>query len=204
MENPKSTLLRRILFAGLILIAAAGLGAYALTRTCCAPSGVGMPLVGGPFSLVDHNNRAVTEKTYAGKPMLVFFGFTYCPDVCPTELQVMAEALKQMGDKGRDIQPIFVSVDTDRDTPDVLKSYVANFGDQFVGLTGSPEQIAAMARTYKVFFEKKEDKNAPDQYSMDHSSTLYLMGADGNFVKHFNYTTDAAGLAKGLALALGR
>jgi cytochrome oxidase Cu insertion factor (SCO1/SenC/PrrC family) len=202
MENAKPVLLRRILFGGLMLIAAAAIAAYALMSQ--APSrGVGTPQVGGPFTMVDHTGQAVSEKTYLGKPMLMFFGFTYCPDVCPTELQVIAAALEQLGPKAADIQPIFVSIDPARDTPAVMKDYVANFGTQFIGLTGTPEQVAAMAKTYKVFFEKRENATAPDQYLMDHSSTIYLMGADGKFLKHFSYTTDAKVLADGIGDALG-
>jgi protein SCO1 len=201
MENAKPVFLRRLLFAGLMLIAAAAIAAYALMSQ--PPSrGVGTPDVGGPFSMVDHTGQVVSEKTYLGKPMLMFFGFTYCPDVCPTELQVMAAALETLGEQGKDIQPVFVSVDPARDTPEVMKSYVENFGPRFIGLTGTMEQVAAMAKTYKVFFEKQEDATAPDQYLMDHSSTIYLMGADGKFLKHFSYTTDAAKLADGLREAL--
>jgi cytochrome oxidase Cu insertion factor (SCO1/SenC/PrrC family) len=206
MENQKSgdqkTLLKRMLFAGLMLVIAAAIAAYALLSTGRVPSGSGTPLVGGPFSMVDHTGRNVTEKTYAGKPMLLFFGFTYCPDVCPTELQVMAAALEQLGNKGAEIQPIFVSIDPARDTPDVLKAYVENFGPSFIGLTGTPEQVAAMAQTYKVFFEKRENKEAPDNYLMDHSSIIYLMGRDGKYLRHFSYTTDAAKLVEGLVEAL--
>lgn len=204
MENHKSRLLRRMLFAGVMLVLAAGIAAYALMSIRNGPTGVGTPLVGGPFSMVDHLGREVTEKSYAGKPMLVFFGFTYCPDVCPTELQVMAAALEQLGESGADIQPIFVSVDPARDTPDVMKAYVENFGPRFVGLTGSPEQVAAMAKTYKVFFEKRENKAAPDTYLMDHSSIIYLMGVDGKYLRHFSYTVDAAKLAEGIAEGLRR
>jgi cytochrome oxidase Cu insertion factor (SCO1/SenC/PrrC family) len=201
MENANPVFLRRLLFAGLMLIAAAAIAAYALMSQ--PPSrGLGTPDVGGPFTMVDHTGQSVSEKTYLGKPMLMFFGFTYCPDVCPTELQVMAAALETLGEQGKDIQPVFVSVDPARDTPEVMKSYVENFGPRFIGLTGTMEQVAAMAKTYKVFFEKQEDAAAPDQYLMDHSSTIYLMGADGKFLKHFSYTTDAAKLADGLREAL--
>lgn len=204
MENQKSQLLRRMLFAGVLLMLAAGLAAYALMSTRGGPTAIGTPLVGGPFSMVDHTGRSVSEKTYAGKPMLLFFGFTYCPDVCPTELQVMAAALTQLGEKGSDVQPIFVSIDPARDTPEVIKAYVENFGPRLVGLTGTTEQVAAMAKTYKVFFEKRENKSAPDSYLMDHSAIIFLMGGDGKYLRHFNYTTDAAKLAEGIAEALKR
>jgi cytochrome oxidase Cu insertion factor (SCO1/SenC/PrrC family) len=201
MENAKPVLLRRILFAGLMLIAAAAIAVYALMSQPPLRS-VGTPDVGGPFTMVDHSGQTVSEKTYLGKPMLLFFGFTYCPDVCPTELQVMAAALESMGDAGSEIQPIFVSIDPARDTPEVMKAYVENFGPRFIGLTGTAEQVGIMAKAYKVFFEKQPNEAAPDQYLMDHSSTIYLMGADGKFLKHFSYTTDAAKLADGLRAAL--
>lgn len=199
-----ATTTRRIAFASIVLIIAAAIGAYALMSSPNYKKSFGEALVGGPFTMVNQSGETVTEKTYAGKPMLLFFGYTYCPDVCPTELQVMAEALRQLGAKGSDIQPIFVSVDPARDTPETLKAYVANFGEQFIGLTGSPEQLAAMAQGYRVFYQKVDNKDAPDAYLMDHSSIIYLMGPDGKFLKHFTYSTDAKALAEGIAAALGR
>jgi cytochrome oxidase Cu insertion factor (SCO1/SenC/PrrC family) len=168
------------------------------------PTGSGTALVGGPFVMVNHKGEAVTERTYLGKPMLLFFGFTYCPDVCPTELQVMAAALTELGKTGQDIQPIFVTVDPERDTPDVMAAYVSNFGDRFIGLTGTPTQVAEMAQVYKVFYAKVENKDDPKNYQMDHSAIIYLMGSDGKFLKHFSYSTDAKALAEGLKQALGR
>jgi protein SCO1/2 len=151
-------------------------------------------LVGGPFSLTDQDGRKVSEKDFLGRHMLVFFGFTYCPDICPTELQVMMAALDAMGPQGDQIQPVFVSIDPERDTPEVLKSYVGNFGARLVGLTGTPDEIAAVAKAYRVYYAKAGDQTSPDSYLMDHSSIIYLMGPDGRFVKHFPYTTDVAKL----------
>jgi cytochrome oxidase Cu insertion factor (SCO1/SenC/PrrC family) len=195
---------RRIAFAAIILLIAAGIGVYALMSSPQGPRSSGEALVGGPFTMVNQKGETVTEKSFAGKPMLLFFGYTYCPDICPTELQVMAEALSQLGDKGADIQPILVSVDPTRDTPQVLADYVANFGPQFVGLTGTAEQVKAMADTYRVFYAKVENKTDASAYLMDHSSIIYLMGPDGKFLKHFTYSTDAKALAEGIAAALGR
>jgi protein SCO1/2 len=197
-------LTRRIAFAAIMLLAAAAIAAYALMSGPRGTQSTGEALIGGPFTMVNHKGETVTEKTFAGKPMLLFFGYTWCPDVCPTELQVMAEALRQLGDRGRDIQPILVSVDPARDTPKVLGEYVVNFGEQFVGLTGTAEQVKAMADAYRVFYARVENKDTPDAYLMDHSSIIYLMGADGKFLKHFTYSTDAKALAEGLAKALGR
>lgn len=165
-------------------------------------TGTGTALVGGPFTMVNQRGETVTEKTYAGKYMLVFFGFTFCPDVCPTELQVMTAALAQLGPAATNIVPILVSVDPARDTPEVLKSYVENFSPTLQGLTGSAEQVAAMAKVYRVFYARAENAKNPADYTMDHSSIIYLMGPDGKFLKHFSYTTDAAALAAGLKAAL--
>lgn len=202
--NSPHTLTRRIAVAAVIILAAAALGTYALMSRPHGPVSTGEALVGGPFTLVNQKGETVTAQSFAGKPMLLFFGYTYCPDVCPTELQVMAEALKQLGDKGKDIQPILVSIDPARDTPEVLASYVSNFGEQFVGLTGTPEQVKVIADAYRVFYAKVENKDDPAAYLMDHSSIIYLMGTDGKFLKHFTYSTDAKALADGIAAALGR
>jgi protein SCO1/2 len=197
-------LTRRIAYAAVMLIAAAAIAAYALMGSPQGQRSTGEALIGGPFTMVRHTGETVTEKSFAGKPMLLFFGYTFCPDVCPTELQVMAEALRQLGDKGRDIQPILVTIDPSRDTPQVLAQYVVNFGEQFIGLTGAPEQVKQIADAYRVFYAKVENKDSPGNYLMDHSSIIYLMGADGTFLKHFTYSTDAAALADGIAKALGR
>jgi len=203
-STDQTQLARRILFAGLMLIAAASIAAYALMSSPQKPAGLGEAFVGGPFTMVNHRGETVTEKSFLGKPMLLFFGFTFCPDVCPTELQVMAAALDELGDKGKDIQPIFVSIDPERDKPEVMAAYVSNFGNRFIGLTGSAEQVAAIAGAYRIFYARQENKERPTDYLMDHSSIVYLMGPDGKFLKHFTYTTDAKALAQGIAEALGR
>ncbi len=192
-----------LLAATAVLAVALALAAYALfgRETDSGTAGIGKALIGGPFSLVDQNGQRVTEQDFQGKYMLVFFGYTYCPDVCPTELQVMMAALEKLGDAGKDIVPVFVSIDPERDTPQTIKSYVGNFGPRLVGLTGTPEEIAAVAKAYRVYYAKAGNKNGND-YLMDHSSIIYLMGPDGGFVKHYTYTTDAAALAGNLKEAL--
>jgi cytochrome oxidase Cu insertion factor (SCO1/SenC/PrrC family) len=191
-----------LVFGMAILLLALGLGSYALWSSRNFATGSGTALVGGPFTMVNQNGETVTEKTFLGRPMLMFFGFTFCPDICPTELQVMAQAIEQLGESGKTIQPVFVSIDPARDTPAVVKAYVENFGPQFVGLTGTPEQVDHMASTYRVFYQKQENKADPQAYLMDHSSIIYLMGADGKFLKHFTYTTDAKALSEALRKAL--
>ena len=205
IKGRKSLMPRRavLIFAAAILLLAAGLGGYAWTiRQAAQPQGSGVALVGGPFSLTDQDGRRVTEKDFLGRYMLVFFGFTYCPDICPTELQVMTAALDAMGPAAEKIQPVFVSVDPERDTPEVMKAYVANFGPRLIGLTGTPEEIAAMAKAYRVYYAKAANQNAPGDYLMDHSSIIYLMDEDGSFVKHFAYTTDVEKLTSELKKAI--
>ena len=188
-----------LIFAALVLLIAAGLGGYAwLNRHTGGSHGSGAALVGGPFTLTDHNGREVTEKTFLGKYMLVFFGFTFCPDVCPTELQVITAALDQMGPEADAIQPVFITVDPERDTPEVLKAYVGNFGPRLLGLTGTPEQVAAAAKAFRVYYAKVKNSGSAADYMMDHSTIIYLMGPDGRFAKHMTYTTDAAKLAEEL------
>ena len=193
---------QKLIFALVVLVIAAvtGLGALWLTRSLPeGPIGSGSALVGGPFTLTDHKGKRVTDQDFRGRYMLIFFGFTYCPDVCPSELQVMSAALDELGPKAEKIQPIFITIDPARDTPEAMKLYVANFHPRMVGLTGSPEDIAQVAKAYRVYYARaKGSENQPD-YLMDHSTILYLMGPDGKFVKHFTYGTDA----KGLAAALG-
>ena len=192
-----------LIVSAFIMLLATLAGSYALLFRPGATVGLGTgtALVGGPFSLTDHLGKRVTEKDFLGKYMLAFFGYTYCPDVCPTELQVMIAALEQMGPAADKIQPVFVTIDPQRDTPDVMKSYVENFSPRLVGLTGTPEEIAAMAKTFRVFYGKAGQAESPD-YLMDHSSIVYLMAPDGRFIKHFTYTTDAAALADGIASAV--
>jgi protein SCO1/2 len=157
-----------------------------------------LPAIGGPFSLVDQTGAAVTEATYQGRYRLMFFGYTFCPDVCPTALSTVSAALDKLSAGQRKmIVPIFVTVDPSRDTPPVMKDYVSAFGPGIVGLTGSEEQVAAVAKSFKVYAAKVKGEK-PGEYSMDHSAILYLMGPDGRFLAHFPHGTSADDLAAGL------
>ncbi|HUR42512.1 MAG TPA: SCO family protein [Aestuariivirga sp.] len=191
------------LIAAVILLLALVIGATALVFQGGGkgPISIGEALIGGPFSLTDQNGRRVSEKDFLGKYMLVFFGYTYCPDICPTELQVMTEALREMGPRADAIQPVFISFDPERDTPETLKAYVENFSPRLIGLTGSEQEIARAAKAYRVYYRKVEGGGATD-YLMDHSSIIYLMGPNGKFVRHFSYSTDAKALAEALASAI--
>ena len=144
--------------------------------------------IGGPFTLVDHTGRTVTEETFAGRPTLIYFGFTYCPDICPTSLQVMAAALDRLTPEQRaQVQPLLITVDPERDTPEALAAYVQSpaFPDNLLGLTGSEEQIREAARAYRVYYARVEDDGTLAEYTMDHSSLIYLMGRNGEFVEVF-------------------
>ena len=158
----------------------------------------GKPKVGGPFELIDHTGKAVTNADFAGKYMLMFFGFTFCPDVCPTELQVITSALEELGPVADKIQPLFVTIDPARDTPEAMAQYVAHFHPSFIGLSGSSEQIAKVAKAYRVYYKRVEDPNSAAEYTMDHSAVVYLMGPDGAFVKHYGGATSPEAMAKSL------
>ena len=142
----------------------------------------GGPVVGGPFSLVDGDGHTVSDRDFRGKYMLVYFGYTYCPDVCPTTLNAVAEARDKLGKQADRRQPLFITIDPRRDTPAVIKQYTAAFTPRLLGLTGTPAQIAAAAKEYHVYYAEHRTGPGPDDYSMDHSSILYLMGPNGRFI----------------------
>lgn len=149
----------------------------------------GKALVGGSFKLTDETGKQVTDKDYAGRYTLVFFGYTSCPDICPASLQLISAVLGNLGAKADRITPIFISVDPERDTPQKLGEYVKNFDPRIVGLTGTPEEVAAVAKAYKVYYRKVPNPDSPANYAMDHTSILYVMGPDGSYLTHFTPTT---------------
>lgn len=160
---------------------------------------IGVATVGGPFTLTDHRGKRVSDADFRGRYMLVFFGFTFCPDVCPTALQVSAAALDKLGPKAERVAPVFISVDPERDTPEAMARYVESFHPRLVGLTGSAEEIAAVAKSYRVYYRKAKDDKSAAGYTMDHSSIVYLMGPDGKFITHFTHTTSVDAMAAGIA-----
>ncbi len=162
--------------------------------------------IGGPFTLVDQTGATVTDEDFRGRPMLVFFGFTYCPDVCPFTMQALAQALDQLGDDGDIFQTVFISVDPERDTPEQLASYVASngFPENVVGLTGSPDAIRAAADAYRADYDViADDPNASD-YLIEHTSVVYLMDADGRFVEPFTHASTPDEIATRLRNYLDR
>jgi len=161
------------------------------------------PAIGGPFSLTDQTGKTVTERDFQGRYMLIFFGYTYCPDVCPTTLSTVAGALDKLGPAfAAKLVPIFITIDPERDTPAVMKTYVEAFSPAIQGLTGSPDDIAKVARAFKVYAAKVKG-DSPEHYTMDHSAILYLMGPDGRFIAHFTHGISAEDLMAGLKKYIG-
>ncbi|MGH6829447.1 MAG: SCO family protein [Rhizomicrobium sp.] len=156
----------------------------------------GRMAVGGPYALTDQNGHLRSSADFAGHYQLIYFGYTFCPDVCPTTLALMAAALDKMGaDKNR-IVPIFITVDPDRDKPSVMKKYLAAFGPRFVGLTGTRSEIAKVEREYHVFAQRQP--LASGNYAMSHSSVIYLLGPDGRLVSVYDNLASPEDLAKAL------
>jgi len=177
-----------LLFAGACAVIAVALIAVTLVLINRPAAGLqpgevvttGQADIGGPFRLVNHEGRPVDQTMLDGKWSLVFFGFTYCPDYCPTTLQVLDATKQRLGDKAKDLQIVFISVDPERDTPQALKDYLSTdgFPEGVIGLTGTPAQIRAAADAYKAFYSKSGEGEG---YTMNHSLTVYLMGPDGKF-----------------------
>ena len=150
--------------------------------------------IGGPYTLVNHQGETVTEASFHGRPQLIYFGFSFCPDVCPLALQQMGQALAEVDPKGEFFQPIFVSVDPDRDTPESLAQYVTanGFPKGLVGLTGTPEQVDVAKAAYKVYSAKVEDPGMTGGYTVDHASLVFLMDENGKFADVFTHNTSTA------------
>ncbi|RYY11061.1 MAG: SCO family protein [Alphaproteobacteria bacterium] len=170
--------------------AGAGLSGWMLLRRPTRASGIG-----GPFTLVDGSGKTVTDSSFRGKWMLIYFGYTHCPDACPTALQDMANALDMLDPAQRkSVVIVFITVDGERDTPAVMQDYVSNFAAPIVALSGSAEQIAAAAKAYRVYYGKHP--TADGGYEMDHSSVIYVMNPDGDFVANFTHETAPARIAE--------
>lgn len=162
--------------------------------------GRGIASIGGPFTLVDHKGKTKTDEDFRGKYMLIYFGYTYCPDVCPTALQVMTQAMDRLTpETQKKITPIFITIDPSRDTVKQLNAYVENFHPALVGLTGTDEQIAKAARAYRVYYGRaKSGKEETTDYLMDHSSIVFLINPDGAYVTHFTHATPPEKMAEKL------
>lgn len=158
------------------------------------------PAIGGPFALVDHNGKNVTDADYRGKPMAVFFGFTHCPEVCPTTLTQLAGLTRQIGPEADRLQILLITVDPERDTPEQLALYLQSFDPKVVGLTGSPEQVQAALKAYKAYAKKLPIDGG---YTMDHSASVYLMKADGSFRTMIDYHEDDKSALAKIRMVLG-
>ena len=160
--------------------------------------------IGGPFTLVDGAGKDVTDRTFRGKYMLVYFGYTFCPDVCPTTLSDVTQALDKLGPAADRLQPLFITVDPGRDTPDVVRQYAAAFSPRLQGLTGSAAQIAAVAKEYRVYYAPHKTGPNPGDYTMDHSSILYVMDPSGRFAGIIRADEDPDALATDLRKFLSK
>jgi cytochrome oxidase Cu insertion factor (SCO1/SenC/PrrC family) len=150
--------------------------------------------IGGPFTLTDQNGAVRRDSDFRGVLMLVYFGYTYCPDVCPAELATMSAAMDKLGEHANEVRPIFITIDPARDTVEQLKLYATNFTPMLEALTGTPEQIAAAARGYRVYYAKAKGAR-DDDYTMDHSGFVYLMARDGHYLQHFGPSATAEEMA---------
>lgn len=195
---------QRVLILVLVVMAAvsaaiaAALVARSDRRDAQRPT-AGLVEIGGPLALVHHDGRRFAETELAGLFRLVYFGYTYCPDMCPLGLHTMAEALDRLPpETAQRVQPIFVTVDPERDTPAVLKDYVAAFHPRLIGLTGTLEEIEAVKKAWRVYARKSEEQRGED-YLVDHSTFTYLMGPDGRYLAHFGHGTSPEQMAERIA-----
>lgn len=167
----------------------------ARTRIAEANKGIGRPLVGGPFHLHDHNGKEFTEQDLKGKYSLVYFGFTHCPDICPEELDKMAGMIDRVKEKhGKVLKPVFISCDPARDTPEVIRRYLAEFHEDILGMTGTWQEVKDVCKAYRVYFSTPPDVQPGQDYLVDHSIYFYLMDPEGDFVEAIgrNFTVEAA------------
>jgi protein SCO1/2 len=196
---PQNPAVRIIAFAALLLAVAVVVLAYtpwgrSLWQAQVARE-MGAAAIGGPFKLTDQNGKLRSDADFRGQYTLVFFGYTNCPDVCPTTLQTLTDAMTDLGPKADKVTPVFITVDPERDTAKSLKDYAANFTPRLVMLTGSPADIAAVAKEYRVYYAKAGE--GPN-YAMDHTALIYLMGPDGTYVTHYAPQATADDIAKDL------
>ena len=187
------TAARQTLLGGVAVLALLAAGTAAVVLMGPAPAVVQSPqAIGGPFKLKTGHGDIVTDRDFRGKWLLVYFGYTHCPDICPTTLAEVVQTIDLLGAAGAAVQPLFISIDPERDTPDVMDAYVQALDARIIGLTGTPADIAAAAKGYKVHYAKVQSQDNKQDYAMEHSSFVYLIGPDGGYVTLF---TPGAGQA---------
>ena len=186
-----------IVLAAVLVVAAGALLALAVRETPRGAAGTALAsAIGGPFRLIDQNGKAVSDADLKGKWQLIFFGYTHCPDACPTALNEIALALDQLGEKRSDIAVVFITVDPERDTPEVMKSYVQSFDAPIIALTGSADAVAQAAKAYRVYYAKHP--RGDGDYDMDHSAVIYVMNPEGRFTATFTPDSTADAIAQRL------
>lgn len=198
-NQPKNPRRLRTVAVALALAAAASVAIFALTPDARSPGTSGEALIGGAFELVDQAGRAVSEEEFRGQLMLVMFGYSFCPDICPTELQNISRAMDLLGDHAGQVQPLFITIDPTRDTVEILAQYMAHFHPKILGLTGSETQIEVAAKAYRVYYQKAGDDGAGEDYLMDHTAIIYLMDQDGRYLEHFSVITAPEDMARAIA-----
>lgn len=204
MPDDKSKSSRRgpTLIVAAILAVAVGLGLGFLIPVGKPDLEVSQSFIGGDFEMVNHRGETVTQETFKGRHMLVYFGYTFCPDVCPTELQAVTVALNDMGKKADAITPVFVTIDPERDDVAAVREYIGFFHPRLVGLTGTPAQVETITDAFGVFYAKARDTGETSDYLMDHSSLIFLMDEDGRYVTHIRTGTAPEVIARQLIDAL--
>ena len=196
-RTPPRFALVAIVFAGALVIAAGVLLALALRETPRGAAGTALAsAIGGPFQLIDQNGKPFSDADLKGKWHLIFFGYTHCPDACPTALNEMSLALDRLGMKRDEVGVVFITVDPERDTPETLKSYVQSFDAPIVALTGSPEAVAQAAKAYRVFYARHPRSDG--DYDMDHSAVIYVMNPEGRFTATFTPDSSADAIVQRL------
>lgn len=158
----------------------------------------GKALIGGPFALTDTAAKPVTNANFSGRPMLVYFGFTHCPDICPSGLQIISSALDQLGPNATKVSALFITLDPERDTAAKLGEYLKSFNPQIIGLTGTADEIATVTKAYRVYAKKVASETSAADYSIDHSGFMYLMDPNGEYRSHFPHNVGADKLSAAL------
>lgn len=195
--NPRRLVLVAGVLGGLVILGAGVLFGLAYRDTPRGAAGTLLAsAIGGPFRLVDQHGNTVTDADLKGRWSLIYFGYTHCPDACPTALNDIAIALDELGAKREAVRPVFITVDPERDTPEILKDYVASFDAPILALTGSPEEIARAAKAYRVYYAKHAEPGG--DYSMDHSSVIYVMDPEGRFTASFTHQSTPEEIAERL------